>query len=637
VSATKNVHQHIGIALLATVSLMTSSCTLRPKNEAATAVTGGGEQSSSLATPVNPSYPGPYKTLLKDGVEYKVGRFPQGTYGGTVVLPQIASDPKTFNPWVAADSTSSELGGLMFPSLVSTDPYNGEIMPELAAEYKVDPDHLTYIVRLRKGLKWSDGKPITADDVEYTYNTIIAKGYGNSSARDVISVEGKPPVVTVVDPLTIKFVTAKPFVPFLRTGLGVSIAPKHVVQPIISSKDGRARFDRLWSQSDTTATKTLVTSGPFVLKRFVPSQRVEFARTKNYYALDPTTQKQLPYLDGLTYLFVPDVNTVLLKFKAKETDVSGVRNKDAVQLVSQQQQLNFKLYNLGAQLGTNFLMFNLNQRKDSKGKPYVEPYKSAWFNDVNFRQAVNHAINRQNIIDGYLKGIGTPSYCDQAQASPFFDKQLQPINQDLSYSESLLQKSGFKKGTDGMLHDKDGHLVEFSILSYAGSTFCDAECNYMQNDLKKLGMKVNYVPLEFNVLQDKISGSKDWEAVAMALTGDPYEPNNGANVYHSNGRMHLFDLRDVHDGTIVATDARPWEKQLDSIFASGAQEFDPVKRKAIYDQYEQILYDQVPFIYTVTPMVLIGARNTVQNYQPTQLSQQAFSGIHNLDEIWIKP
>lgn len=598
------------------------------------AIVPAPEQKSALATPVNPPFPGPYKTLEMNGVEYKVGRYPQGKYGGTLVLPVIASDPKTFNPWVAADSLSAQLGGMMFPSLLSTDAYNGDMVPELAAEYKVEPDHLTYIVRLRKGLKWSDGKPITSDDVEYTYNTIVAQGYGNTSIRDVVSVEGKPPVVTVVDPLTVKFTTAKPFVPFVRSALSVSIAPKHVIKPILDQKDGRAKFDQFWSQSDTTTASTLVTSGPFVLKRFVPSQRVEFVRTNNYYMLDPSTKKQLPYLDRITYLFVPDVNTALLKFKAKETDVSGVRNRDAVQLESQQVPLNFKLYNLGAQTSSNFLMFNENRRKNSKGKPFVQSYKSAWFNDVNFRQAVNHAINRQQIIDGYLKGIGTPSYASESDASPFFDHQLKPIVQDDSYAQTLLSKSGFKTGKDGMLHDRDGHLVEFSMFTYAGSTFSDAEGVDIQNDLKKLGIKANYQPLEFNVLQDKVSGSKDWEAVIMSLTGDPFEPNTGANVWHSNGRLHLWDTREAKpDGSIVVTDARPWEKQLDALFAQGAQEFDTAKRKEIYDKYQQIIYDQAPFIYLVTPMVLVGARNTVENYQPTQLSQN-LEGLHNIDEIW---
>jgi peptide/nickel transport system substrate-binding protein len=619
------------VSLLLVSAVVTTGCTLRPKHEQSEAA-GSQPSTNSLATPVNPPFPGPYKTVEVNGVEFKQGRFPQGKYGGTLIFPLIASDPKTFNPWVSNDSMSGQLGGLMFSGLLAQDLYTGKMEPDLASEYKVDPDHLTYTVKLRKGLKWSDGKPITADDVEYTFNTIVGQGYGNTSMRDVLTVDGKMPKVTVVDPLTVKFVTAKPFAPFLRT-LGLPIAPKHVIEPVLKQKDGRSRFDRFWSQSDSTTPNTLVTSGPFVLKRFVPSQRVELVRTNNFYMIDPAG-KRLPYLDRLTYLFVPDVNTTMLKFEGGETDISGLRNRDAVRLQSQQKAGNFTLYNLGPMTSSNFLMFNENRRKNPKGQPYVEPYKSAWFNDLNFRQAINHAINRDNIINGYLKGIGAQSWASVPKISPYLDADLKPINTDVAAAKDLLAKSGFTMGKDGWLHDKDGHRVEFTMLGYAGSTFHEAMGTSITNDLKNIGIKVNFQPIETNVLFDKVNGSKEWEAVIMGLTDDPFDPHGGSNVYRSDGRLHLWDIRDSRpDGTIVVTDARPWEKDLDKIFQAGAQEFDETKRKQIYDQFQQIMYDQVPFVYLVTPMTIIGARNTLQNYQPTQLSQN-IDGLHNLEEIW---
>lgn len=634
-------------AAVCMVSLLvaTTGCVKRPGPQTGTTPPGGQtttpgttapgttETQSGLAHPVNPPFPGPYKEVEIEGVQMRQGRSPQGQFGGTLVQASIASDPKTFNVWDSNDSSSSAMGALMWPGLVTTDPYNGDVITDMAESFEVKPDHVTYITKLRKGLKWSDGKPITAEDVAFTFNEIIAKGYGNPSMRDVISVEGKVPKVTVVDELTNQFVTAKPFAPFLRT-LGMPIAPKHVIEPILKGKDSQKKFHELYTPSSIDPSK-LVTSGPFVLKRFVPSQRVELVRTNNYYVASPDG-KRLPYLDRLVYQFVPDVNANLLKFKGGELDIAGIRNRDAVQLQKEQDKGNFKMFNLGPSTGSTFLMFNMNRRKNSKGKPYVTPYKSAWFNDVNFRQAINHAINRQRIVDGYLRGIGAPSFSAESPNGPFFNANLKPIDPDLNYSKSLLEKSGFVKKPDGLLYDSAGNKVEFDMVYGAGGTFLEAVANYIQTDLKQLGIKVNPQAVEFNSLIDRVNNAKDWQAALFGLTGDPLEPNGGANVFRTNGRLHLFDIREQNSkGDTVVTDARDWEKQLDSIFDRGAVEFDHAKRKQIYAEYQQILYDQVPFIYLVSPMNLFAVRNTVKNYNPTQLSvSQNAQGLHNIDEIW---
>jgi peptide/nickel transport system substrate-binding protein len=637
----KNALQ-IGVKFLAVsmvLQLVTTGCGRPPrKTEETTKTPTTTAPVNPLATPVNPPYPGPYKTVVVDGVEYKQGRFPQGTYGGTLVKPLIASDPKTFNAWVSNDSTSSQVCGYMWSSLISVDPFNNQILPEMAASYEVLPDHLTYITHLRKGLKWSDGHPITAEDVAFTFNSIVAPGLGNASMRDVISVDGKMPTVTVVDELTNKFVTAKPFVPFLRQAGGIPIAPKHIIEPMLEGKNARKKFAGLWSPNDTDL-KSLVTSGPFVITRYVPAQRVELQRTKNYYMVDPSGKQQLPYLDKIVLLFVNNVSTNLLKFKGLETDITQVRNRDSMELAKDQERLNFKLYNLGQDASVPFLMFNMNQRKNAKGKPYVEPYKSAWFNDVNFRQAINHALNRQAMVDGYLKGIGVPAYACEAPSSPFFNTDLKPIEPNVEYAMSLLTKSGFQKKPDGNLYDKDGHLVEVDILAGAGGTMAEAILQYTKTDLKKLGIKVNTQEQEFNVLIDKIQSQKDWQMCFFGLTGDPAEPSGGANVWRSDGRLHLFDQRDPNAaGKTIVTDARPWEKRIDELFDAGLQEFDPVKRKKIYQEYQQIIYDQAPLIYLIAPMDMVAARNTIGNYQPTSLAQsQTAQGLHNLEEIYKVP
>jgi peptide/nickel transport system substrate-binding protein len=628
------------LCLLST--LLLASCAPRP-----TATTTGGTDTaapppaditanapkSALAV-VAPAYPGPYQSMMVNGEEMRVGRYSPGPTGGTLVRSIVGGDPKVFNPWTSSDTQSRDLAGLMFSGLVGIDPYTGDLFPDLAAEFKIDPDGLTYTTRLRKGLKWSDGKPITSEDVAFTWNTIIAQGYGNSSLRDVTTIDGKSPTVTVVDELTNKFVTPKPFAPFGRL-LGVPIAPKHVAQPLLKKKNGRELFQQLWAAN--CDPKSIVTCGPFKLDRYLPSQRVEFVPTDNFYMVNKDKQR-LPYLERIIYTIVPDVNTNLLKFRAKEIDVTAVRARDVSELMKLQDSLDFKLYNLGQAIGTTFVMFNMNERTSPKtNKPYVDPIKQAWFNDVNFRQAVNHAINRDNMVANYLKGIGSPLFTAEPPASPYFNKSLQPFSADPQYALSLLEKSGFKRKEDGFLYDKDGNKVEFDLLAASGGTFYEAVGNMIVDDLKKIGMKVNFQMIDFNVLNDKISNSLDWQACIMSLSpGDPLEPNDGANLYKSDGRLHVFDQRLPDDsGKITVTDARPWEKRLDQLFNLGAETLDKSKRREIYDEYQKIVYDEAPMIYLVSPMTIVGTRNTIGNYQPTQLSQSSY-GLHNIEEIYKK-
>ena len=623
--------------LTSCTSTETVKTTTTTTTSTTTATTTSSNTSSTSDSPIqkcDSQSPGPYKTVTIDGADKRQGRYDIGKPGGMLVRSIVASDPATLNYWAAADTTSREMAALMYAGLLDTDPYNGEVTPALAESFTVDPDGVTYTTKLRKGLKWSDGTPITAEDVAYTWNTIIKGGYGNSSLRDITTVDGKSPVVTVVDELTNKFVTAKPFVPFVRA-MGLPIAPKHIVEPVVKKKDGRKLFSNLW----TTESKpeSFVTSGMFTLGSFVPSQRVVFKRAKNYYTVSPEG-KPLPYLERITYLVVPDVNTNLLKFKGKEIDITPVRCRDAGDLVALSKEGNFKLYDFGPSQGSNFIMFNMNQRKNPKtGKPYVDPIKSAWFNDSNFRQAISHGVDRQSIVSNYFKGLGEPTFSAQVSTSPFYNNQLKAYSRDLTVAKELLKKSGFTWEKEGNLIDKDGHKVEFDLLSAAGGTFGEFVANSFTKDMKELGIKVNSGQIAFNLLAGKINSSLDWQAAFFSLSGgDPLEPNDSANVYRSDSRLHLFDQRLPDEkGVTLVTDARPWEKQIDNLLDKGATTFDKAERKKIYDEVQQIFYDEMPFIYLASPRTIVGARNTIHNYVPTPISQQAV-GLHNLEEIWVQ-
>ena len=245
---------------------------------------------------------GKIATKELNGCEYKLSRSPIGKYGGQIVVSSIGEGPKTFNAWVSKDATSSEIADLLYDSLLTADPVTGEVIPNMAKEYKISEDMKTYTITLRRGLKWTDGKEITADDIVFTWNDIILSGFGNTSLRDSVLIDGEYPKVKKIDKYTVEFKIKKPFAPFLRF-VGAQIAPKHVFQDVI--KKGKRYFD---SYLGTTVNpKEIVSSGAFMLEEYVPAQRVVLKRNPDYFVIDENNNK-LPYIDKYIILIVGDLN-----------------------------------------------------------------------------------------------------------------------------------------------------------------------------------------------------------------------------------------------------------------------------------------------------------------------------------------
>ena len=328
----------------------------------------------------------------------------------------------------------------------------------------------------------------------------------------------------------------------------------------------------------------------------------------------------------MVYLIVGDLNNEVLKFEAKELDVISLQGSKVARYKAMELKSDFKLYNLGPDTGTMYLSLNLNTRKDSKGKYYVDPIKQKWFNDLNFRRAVDYAIDRKNMVLNIANGIGAPLFTPESLNSIYLNKKLKPYNKDLNNAKILLKKSGFTL-KDGKLFDKDGHRVEFNLYTNAGNTEREAIGVMIKQDLEDLGMKVNFKPIEFNSLVNKLVSTFDWDMVIMGLTGSPLEPNGGKNVWLSDGRLHMFNMRTPQEGKAGIL---PWEKQLDEMFTKGALATKFEDRKPYYDKYQEIVYTQKPMIYIYSPIRIVAIRNKFKNIYPSSLGGLT----HNIEEIY---
>lgn len=564
-------------------------------------------------------YPAKEKNVTINCVDYLQSQAPVGYFGGELIISTIGEGPKTFNPCNTKDSTSSSMAGLMYDGLVTTNPRTGEVEPQLAKSFTVDGND--YLIHLRRGIQWTDGKPITADDVMYTYNEVVFRGLGNPSVMDAMKVDGKLPELVKIDDYTVKFTTPQPFAPFLRL-LSYPIVPKHYFKPY--SDRGESVFNAFLSPN--TPPEEIVSSGAFKLKEYVAAQRVVFVRNPNYYKINLKDEK-LPYLDKVVYMIVGDTNNEILKFEAKEIDVLSLRGSNVARYKIREPQSDYIIYNLGPDTGTLFLVLNLNNRKDKNCKPYVNPVKASWFASRDFRAAIDWAIDRKNMVQNIASGVAEPLFTAESLNSIYLNKYIKGHPKDKSVAEESLKKAGFIK-KNGILYDKNSNRVEFDLYTNAGVLEREALGVMIKQDLEDLGMKVNFKPLEFNSLVNKLTNTHDWDMAIMGLTGSPLEPHDGKNVWTSSGSLHMFNQRP--QGYCI-DDRLSWEKELDEIFREGALKLTFEERKPLYDRYQTIIYDQKPIIYLYSPIRITAIRKKFKNIYPTALSGL----IYNLDEIYV--
>lgn len=401
--------------------------------------------------------------------------------------------------------------------------------------------------------------------------------------------------------------------------------------------DGNPRFLSTWG-TNTDPTK-LVVNGAYRMESFVAGQRLVYRRNPHYWRKD-AQGKQLPYVDRIIWQFVENVDVQLLRFRSGDLDAMGdarpLRPEYFSLLKREEKRGNFTLKNGGAWSGTLYMTFNLNQAKDRTGKPIVDPIKSRWFNTLAFRQAVAYSIDRQRINNNIFRGLGTIQNSPITVQSPFFlapKDGLKIYDYDLNKSRELLKGAGFKYNSQGQLLDSEGNRVRFTLNTNAGNKVREAIGAQIKQDLSKIGIQVDFSPINFNTLIDKTSSSRDWDAHIIGFTGG-VEPHGSANLWMSHGGSHAFNLKQqAGQPPIQGWEAKDWEKEIDRLFITGARELDVEKRKKIYGEFQKLVQEQLPVIHLVNDSALMVVRDRVQNVKYSGLPSW---GLWNIDELQVK-
>lgn len=549
------------------------------------------------------------------------------------LVTSILSDPKTFN--YALNSETPNIFGLTYEGLTTENPQTGEIEPALAESWQISEDKLKIVFTLKENLKWSDGEPLTVDDVVFTYNDIYLNEDIATNIRDTLKIgeQGKFPSVRKLDNRRVEFTVPEPFAPFLRSATAYGILPKHALEESVKNRDkeGKPLFMTKWSVD--TPPEQIIVNGPYKLERYDTSQRLIFRRNPYFWRKDAQGNSQ-PYIERIVWQIVESTDTSVMQFRSGSLDALGVTPEYFSLLKVQEKQGNFTIYNGGSAASTTFIFFNLNTGKRD-GQPLINPVKSRWFNTVEFRQAVAYAIDRQTMVNNTYRGLGTLLNSPVFVKSPYYlspEEGLKVYSYDPEKAKQLLLKAGFKYNNQGELLDAQGNRVRFTLITNSGNRIREAIGSQIKNDLSKIGIQVDFTPLAWNTYLDKLDNSFDWE-VGLIGFGAGLEPNDSANLWTPDGGSHMFNQKpQPKQKPIQDRKIAPWEARIGELFIQGARELDDKKRKEIYAEFQQIVQENAPLIYLVNPYSLAAVRNKFEGIKFTPLG----GPFWNIYEIKVK-
>jgi peptide/nickel transport system substrate-binding protein len=511
----------------------------------------------------------------------------------------ISGDPKTFNPILITDATSGSLTGDLFEGLIRLNPLTTLPEPGLAESWDISNDQRTITFHLRRGIKWADGAPFTARDVLFTMKVIYDANVPNSM-RPALLVDGKPIKVEAPDDLTVVVTTPRVFAPLLYS-IGVPIIPEHILKAAYDA----GQFNRTWGIN--TPPDRLIGLGPYKMTRYVPGQTVQYVRNPDFWMKDEHGG-QLPRLHGQVVTIVSDQNAAYLRFLAGQTDVHGPRPEEVLDLKDKAKQLGITLREVGIDTGTMFFSFNRNPRRFVHNG--VTDPKLEWFTDRNFLQAMAHSIDKRAIINLCYHGLAEPAVADISPANKIFhNPNLKDYDYDLSEAARLLEAGGYHLVSPGVRADAKGNRLEFDLTTNTSAPERIQICTIFKQDLESLGIKVNFRPLEFSTLVEKLDSTFDWDCMLMGFTGG-IEPNDGSNFYRSSGNLHIWDPNQPKPAT-------PWEAEIDRLMDEGTAVMDPLKRAPYYWRIQQILHDELPILEVVRQQRFDAWKNDLLNYQPT--------------------
>ena len=495
-------------------------------------------------------------------------------YGDAIVTGSIA-DARTLVPILASDSASSEACGMIFNGLVKYDK-DINLVGDLADNWEIKEEGLVIIFHLRRNVFWQDGHPFGARDVEFTYKKLIDPNVKTPYSGDFERIKS----LEVIDDYTIKVIYKEPFAPGLASW-GMSIMPKHILE----KED----------LNTTSFSRHPIGTGPYKFKSWKTQEKIELVANPNYF-------QHRPYIDRYIYRVIPDESTIFLELQTQGVDSAGL---SPLQYTRQTDSVFFKKYYRKFRLpsfGYTYLGYNLNNPK---------------FKDRRVRQALNYAVDKEEIIKMALLGLGRVASGPFVPESWAYNKNVVPVPFDPIRAKELLGQAGWQDTNgDGWL-DKDGEIFEFTIITNQGNEERAKVAQIMQRRLKDIGIKVKIKIIEWSVFLTEFIDKRNFQAVLLGWALGR-EPDN-YDIWHSSktkeGEFNFIGYKN---------------EEVDRLLIEARCTFDQGKRSAYYQGIQEILYREQPYMFLYVPDGLSVLHNRFQGIKPAPI------GIgYNFIDWWV--
>ncbi len=485
------------------------------------------------------------------------------TFGDAIVTGSIG-DARTLVPILASDSASGDICGLVFNGLVKYDK-DINLIGDLAKDWEVQDNGLVIIFHLRKDVRWQDGRPFTARDVEFTYRKLIDPRVKTPYSGDFEKVK----TLEVPDDYTVKLTYKESFSPGLASW-GMSVMPKHLLE----KED----------LNNTSFSRSPVGTGPYKFKLWKTAEKIELLSNHDYF-------EGRPYIDRYIYRVIPDQATMFLELRARGVDFVGLTP------LQYQRQTESKFFKENFQkfrypsFGYTYLGFNLLNPK---------------FQDKRVRQAINCAIDKQEIIEGVLLGLGRICTGPFPPESWAYNKDVQAASFNPQKAKELLRSLGWEdRDGDGWL-DKEGQRFEFTITTNQGNQQRKMCAEIIQRRLAEIGIKVKIKVIEWSSFISEFIDQKKFDAVILgwALSRDP----DCFDIWHSSktkeGEFNFISYSNL---------------ELDKLLEEGRRTFNQEERKLIYHKVHKILYDEQPYMFLYVPDALPIVHKRFRGISPAPL------------------
>jgi peptide/nickel transport system substrate-binding protein len=525
------------------------------------------------------------------------------------LVASIRSEPGSFNRYIARDLSTTVLTYLMHGALVRVNRATNALEPELAESWERLPDQRTYRLRLRPGVRFSDGAPFTAADVVFSFKAIYDPAV-DSELADSLRVSDKPLDVTAEDAATVVVRFPSAFGPGLRILDGVPVYPRHRLEAALAN----GSFKSTWGSS--TPPAEIAGLGPFVLDEYVPGQRLRFSRNPHYWQ----HSRGLPKAAHVVLQIVSNQDAELLQLQTGGIDLtqSELRPADVPALKQAARADRIAIADAGVGLDGDLLWMNLTAAK-------ARDPRSRWLQDPDFRRAIARTVDRRRFVDTvyFGEGVAADSIVSPGNREWHAEAPLPPY--DLERARSLFASLGLtrRKG-DGALADRDGHDVRFTLLTQKGNTSLERGASAIRDSLAAVGVRVDVVPYDVGTLMHHVTKG-DYDAAYFRLLTTDTDPALNLDFWLSSGSAHVWNPGQRAPST-------PWEREIDGLMNQVATTLESGRRLELFSEVQRITAREVPALCFAFPRLSIAVNARVVGaapapFRPTLLWNAAGIGV----------